>query len=160
MKSLVSILLMSACYGLMANEAAPLAEDPVVEQRLIGISEEMRCLVCQNESLAGSRSDLANDLRAQIRSMIKAGKSDAEIRQYMVDRYGDFVLYRPPVKPTTWLLWLGPFTILVVGIIGLLMYLRRRNTSMDSRTLSDDENRRLDALLNTVETEFKKDSRP
>ncbi|AWW46541.1 cytochrome c-type biogenesis protein [Polynucleobacter paneuropaeus] len=160
MKSLVSILLMLACYGLMANEAAPLAEDPVVEQRLIGISEEMRCLVCQNESLAGSRSDLANDLRAQIRSMIKAGKSDAEIRQYMVDRYGDFVLYRPPVKPTTWLLWLGPFTILVVGIIGLLMYLRRRNTSMDSRTLSDDENRRLDALLNTVETEFKKDSRP
>ncbi|MBT8558910.1 cytochrome c-type biogenesis protein CcmH [Polynucleobacter paneuropaeus] len=160
MKSLVSILLMLACYGLMANEAAPLAEDPVVEQRLIGISEEMRCLVCQNESLAGSRSDLANDLRAQIRSMIKAGKSDAEIRQYMVDRYGDFVLYRPPVKPITWLLWLGPFTILVVGIIGLLMYLRRRNTSMDSRTLSDDENRRLDALLNTVETEFKKDSRP
>ncbi|MBT8570585.1 cytochrome c-type biogenesis protein CcmH [Polynucleobacter paneuropaeus] len=160
MKSLVSILLMLACYGLMANEAAPLAEDPVVEQRLIGISEEMRCLVCQNESLAGSRSDLANDLRAQIRSMIKAGKSDAEIRQYMVDRYGDFVLYRPPVKPTTWLLWLGPFTILVVGIIGLLMYLRKRSTSMDSRTLSDDENRRLDALLNTVETEFKKDSRP
>ncbi|MBT8622832.1 cytochrome c-type biogenesis protein [Polynucleobacter paneuropaeus] len=160
MKSLVSILLMLACYGLMANEAAPLAGDPVVEQRLIGISEEMRCLVCQNESLAGSRSDLANDLRAQIRSMIKAGKSDAEIRQYMVDRYGDFVLYRPPVKPTTWLLWLGPFTILVVGIIGLLMYLRKRNTSMDSRTLSDDENRRLDALLNTVETEFKKDSRP
>ena len=155
MKSLVSILLMLACYGLMANEAAPLAEDPVVEQRLIGISEEMRCLVCQNESLAGSRSDLANDLRAQIRSMIKAGKSDAEIRQYMVDRYGDFVLYRPPVKPITWLLWLGPFTILVVGIIGLLMYLRRRNTSMDSRTLSDDENRRLDALLNTVETVFK-----
>ncbi len=160
MKSLVSILLMLACYGLMANEAAPLAEDPVVEQRLIGISEEMRCLVCQNESLAGSRSDLANDLRAQIRSMIKAGKSDAEIRQYMVDRYGDFVLYRPPVKPITWLLWLGPFTILVVGIIGLLMYLRKRNTSMDSRTLSDDENRRLDVLLNTVETEFKKDSRP
>ncbi|MBT8550298.1 cytochrome c-type biogenesis protein CcmH [Polynucleobacter paneuropaeus] len=160
MKSLVSILLMLACYGLMANEAAPLAEDPVVEQRLIGISEEMRCLVCQNESLAGSRSDLANDLRAQIRSMIKAGKSDAEIRQYMVDRYGDFVLYRPPVKPTTWLLWLGPFTILLIGIIGLLMYLRQRNTSMDSKTLSDEENRRLDVLLNTVETEFKKDARP
>jgi len=137
-----------------------LAEDPVVEQRLIGISEEMRCLVCQNESLAGSRSDLANDLRAQIRTMVKAGKSDAEIRQYMVDRYGDFVLYRPPVKPTTWLLWLGPFTILLIGIIGLFMYLRKRNIGMDRRTLSDDENRRLDALLNTVETEFKKDPRP
>jgi len=137
-----------------------LAEDPAVEQRLIGISEEMRCLVCQNESLAGSRSDLANDLRAQIRTMIRAGKSDAEIRQYMVDRYGDFVLYRPPVKPTTWLLWLGPFTILLIGIIGLFMYLRKRNIGMDRRTLSDDENRRLDALLNTVETEFKKDPRP
>ena len=160
MKFLVSILLMLACHGLMANEAAPLAEDPVVEQRLIGISEEMRCLVCQNESLAGSRSDLANDLRAQIRTMIRAGKSDAEIRQYMVDRYGDFVLYRPPVKPTTWLLWLGPFTILLIGIIGLFMYLRKRNIGMDRRTLSDDENRRLDALLNTVDTEFKKDPRP
>jgi cytochrome c-type biogenesis protein CcmH len=160
MKFLVSILLMLACHGLMANEAAPLAEDPAVEQRLIGISEEMRCLVCQNESLAGSRSDLANDLRAQIRTMIRAGKSDAEIRQYMVDRYGDFVLYRPPVKPTTWLLWLGPFTILLIGIIGLFMYLRKRNIGMDRRTLSDDENRRLDALLNTVETEFKKDPRP
>jgi len=160
MKFLISILLMLACHGLMANEAAPLAEDPVVEQRLIGISEEMRCLVCQNESLAGSRSDLANDLRAQIRTMVKAGKSDAEIRQYMVDRYGDFVLYRPPVKPTTWLLWLGPFTILLIGIIGLFMYLRKRNIGMDRRTLSDDENRRLDALLNTVETEFKKDPRP
>ena len=160
MKFLVSILLMLACHGLMANEAAPLAEDPVVEQRLIGISEEMRCLVCQNESLAGSRSDLANDLRAQIRTMVKAGKSDAEIRQYMVDRYGDFVLYRPPVKLTTWLLWLGPFTILLIGIIGLFMYLRKRNIGMDRRTLSDDENRRLDALLNTVETEFKKDPRP
>jgi len=160
MKFLVSILLMLACHGLMANEAAPLAEDPVVEQRLIGISEEMRCLVCQNESLAGSRSDLANDLRAQIRTMIRAGKSDAEIRQYMVDRYGDFVLYRPPVKPTTWLLWLGPFTILLIGIIGLFMYLRKRNIGMDRRTLSDDDNRRLDALLNTVETEFKKDPRP
>ena len=123
MKSLIAILLlMFACHVLMANEAAPLAEDAAVVQRLISISEEMRCLVCQNESLAGSRSDLANDLRAQIRSMIKAGKSDAEIRQYMVDRYGDFVLYRPPVKPTTWLLWLGPFTILLIGIIGLLMY--------------------------------------
>ena len=161
MRTFIStLLLIFACHGLMANEAAPLAEDPAVEQRLITISEEMRCLVCQNESLAGSRSDLANDLRAQIRTMIKAGKSDVEIRQYMVDRYGDFVLYRPPVKPTTWLLWLGPFTILLIGIIGLLMYLRQRNTSMDSKTLSDEENRRLDVLLNTVETEFKKDARP
>ena len=161
MKRILTIcLFLCFSHASWANEATPLAEDPALEQRLISISEEMRCLVCQNESLAGSRSDLANDLRAQIRTMIKAGKSDAEIRQYMVDRYGDFVLYRPPVKPTTWLLWLGPFTILLIGILGLFAYLRKRNTSIDSKTLSDDENRRLDALLNNVEAEFKKDPRP
>jgi cytochrome c-type biogenesis protein CcmH len=130
-----------------AKDAAPLAEDPVVEQRLIVISEEMRCLVCQNESLAGSRSDLANDLRREIRVLIKEGKSDEQIRNFMVERYGDFVLYRPPVKPITWLLWIGPFIILLAGIIGLMIYLRRRNQSVPSTTLSDDENRRIDALL-------------
>ena len=80
-----------------AKDAVPLADDPVTEQRLISISEEMRCLVCQNESLAGSRSDLANDLRAEIRSLIRDGKTDDQIRSFMVERYGDFVLYRPPV---------------------------------------------------------------
>jgi cytochrome c-type biogenesis protein CcmH len=89
----------------LANEAAPLAEDPVVEQRLIVIAEELRCLVCQNESLAGSRADLAMDLRREVRTLIKSGKSDAEIKKFLVDRYGDFILYNPPVKPTTWLLW-------------------------------------------------------
>jgi len=130
-----------------ANEAIPLAEDPVVEQRLIDISQEMRCLVCQNESLAGSRSDLAQDLRREIRDLIKQGKTDAEIRAFMVERYGDFVLYRPPVKPTTWLLWIGPFALMFAGISALLMYLRRRNAQVITRTLSDDENKRIDALL-------------
>ena len=78
-----------------------MAEDPVVEQRLIVISEELRCLVCQNESLAGSRADLALDLRREIRTLIKAGKTDAEIMDFMVNRYGDFVRYRPPVKPVS-----------------------------------------------------------
>ncbi|CAM3721363.1 cytochrome c-type biogenesis protein CcmH [Polynucleobacter antarcticus] len=131
----------------LAKDAAPLADDPVVEQRLIEISAEMRCLVCQNESLAGSRSDLANDLRREIRNLIVAGKTDAQIRTFMVDRYGDFVLYRPPVKPITWLLWIGPFAILFVGIMGLLIYLRRRNLSIPSTKLSDEDNRRIDALL-------------
>ncbi len=130
-----------------AKDAVPLADDPVTEQRLIAISEEMRCLVCQNESLAGSRSDLANDLRAEIRILIKEGKTDEQIRNFMVDRYGDFVLYRPPVKPITWLLWIGPFIILLAGIIGLMVYLRRRNQSVPSATLSDADNRRIDALL-------------
>lgn len=130
-----------------AKDAAPLADDPVTEQRLITISEEMRCLVCQNESLAGSRSDLANDLRREIRTLIKEGKSDEQIRNFMVERYGDFVLYRPPVKPITWLLWLGPFLILLLGIVGLLNYLKRRNQAVSTDVLSDDQNRRIDALL-------------
>ena len=133
----------------IANEAAPLADDPVTEQRLISISEEMRCLVCQNESLAGSRSDLANDLRREIRVLIKEGKSDDQIRNFMVERYGDFVLYRPPVKPVTWLLWIGPFVILGVGIAGLLTYLRRRNNAVPSVTLTDSDNQKIDALLNS-----------
>jgi cytochrome c-type biogenesis protein CcmH len=133
----------------IANEAAPLADDPVTEQRLISISEEMRCLVCQNESLAGSRSDLANDLRREIRVLIKEGKSDDQIRNFMVERYGDFVLYRPPVKPVTWLLWIGPFVILGAGIAGLLTYLRRRNNSAPSMTLTDSDNQKIDALLNS-----------
>jgi cytochrome c-type biogenesis protein CcmH len=130
-----------------ADEAAPLAENPAVEQRLISISEEMRCLVCQNESLSGSRSELAQDLRREIRDLIKQGKTDAEIRTFMVDRYGDFVLYRPPVKPTTWLLWAGPFVLMIVGMVALLMYLRRRNSQVVNVTLSDDDNKRVDALL-------------
>ena len=130
-----------------ANDATPLADDPVTEQRLISISEEMRCLVCQNESLAGSRSDLANDLRREIRTLIKEGKSDEQIRSFMVERYGDFVLYRPPVKPVTWLLWIGPFVILAIGIAGLLTYLRRRNSAAPNVTLTDADNQKIDALL-------------
>jgi cytochrome c-type biogenesis protein CcmH len=131
-----------------AKDATPLTDDPVTEQRLITISEEMRCLVCQNESLAGSRSDLANDLRREIRTLIKEGKSDDQIRSFMVERYGDFVLYRPPVKPITWLLWIGPFIILLIGIAVLFTYLRRRNNAVTTLTLSDDDNNRIDALLN------------
>jgi cytochrome c-type biogenesis protein CcmH len=133
-----------------ANDAAPLAEDPVTEQRLISISEEMRCLVCQNESLAGSRSDLANDLRREIRTLIKEGKSDEQIRSFMVERYGDFVLYRPPVKPITWFLWIGPFVILLVGIGFLLSYLRRRNANVAAKELTTEENQKIDALLNSL----------
>ena len=137
--------------GVFARDAVPLADDPVTEQRLISISEEMRCLVCQNESLAGSRSDLANDLRREIRILISEGKSDDQIRSFMVERYGDFVLYRPPVKPVTWLLWIGPFVILGVGIAGLLMYLRRRNSSVLNVVLTDADNQKIDALLNAAD---------
>lgn len=149
MKQLLLIALCIFNLGFAyAKDAAPLADDPLTEQRLISISEEMRCLVCQNESLAGSRSDLANDLRREIRILIKEGKSDEQIRTFMVERYGDFVLYRPPVKPITWLLWIGPFVILIIGIGGLLTYLRRRDRSVPSLKLTDEDNRRIDALLN------------
>jgi cytochrome c-type biogenesis protein CcmH len=142
------VLVLLAFGGAMAKEAAQLAEDPVVEQRLIAISEEMRCLVCQNESLAGSRSDLANDLRRELRTLIKQGKTDAEIREFMVSRYGDFVLYRPPVKPTTWLLWAGPFGLMILGVGALFVYLRRRNTDIATdNTLTDDERKRAEAMF-------------
>ncbi len=151
MKRFFVLLLWFACVwnaGMVgAKEAVPLAEDPVVEQRLIAISEELRCLVCQNESLAGSRADLAMDLRRELRGLIKQGKTDAEIREFMVSRYGDFVLYRPPVKPTTWLLWLGPFVLVVMGVIALFVYLRRRNTDNAPAALTEEEHQRARALL-------------
>jgi len=130
-----------------AGVAQPLAEDPAVEQRMIAISEEVRCLVCQNESLAGSRSELAQDLRRELRTLIRAGRSDDEIREFMVSRYGDFVLYRPRVKPTTWLLWAGPFVLMVTAVVVLLVYLRRRNRAVGEEHLTQEESRRADALL-------------
>jgi len=140
------LVLLSAAPS-WGKEAALLADDPVVEQRLIVISEEMRCLVCQNESLAGSRSDLANDLRRELRTLIKQGKTDTEIREFMVSRYGDFVLYRPPVKPITWMLWIGPFVLMVAGVFALFVYMRRRNRAISEVALTDEERKRADALL-------------
>lgn len=136
--------------GLQAKEAVPLAEDPVVEQRLIKISEELRCLVCQNESLAGSRAELAQDLRRELRELIKQGKSDAEIKEFLVSRYGDFVLYRPPVKPSTWVLWLGPFALVVFGIYLLMRYLKRRNTEIKPETLSKEDLERVESIIRDV----------
>lgn len=148
MKIIYAIMLaLLACSPSWGKEAALLADDPVTEQRLITISEEMRCLVCQNESLAGSRSDLANDLRRELRTLIKQGKTDAEIREFMVSRYGDFVLYRPPVKSTTLMLWVGPFVLMFAGVVALFVYMRRRNRDIKEVVLSDDERRRAEALL-------------
>lgn len=153
MKRLACLLLLAlAMASGFAKDAAPLAEDPAVEARLIAISEEMRCLVCQNESLAGSRSDLANDLRRELRTLIKAGKTDQEIREFMVSRYGDFVLYRPPVKPTTWLLWAGPFLLMITAVVVLLVYLRRRNRAVADEVLTDEESSRAAALLKESDT--------
>lgn len=129
-----------------AREAAPLAADEAVEKRMVAISEELRCLVCQNESLAGSHADLANDLRREIRQMIHDGKTDQEILDFMVARYGDFVRYRPPLKPTTWLLWGGPFVLLAGGVVALLLFLRRQRPAITP--LSAEERQRAAVLLN------------
>ena len=130
-----------------AREAALVAEDPEIERRMIHLSEDLRCLVCQNESLAGSRADFANDLRREIREQMKDNKSDKEIIDFMVARYGDFVLYRPPVKPTTILLWYGPFVFLAAGAILLLFYLRRRRRQIKDPALSEKQRQQAEALL-------------
>jgi cytochrome c-type biogenesis protein CcmH len=148
MKPLMAVLTALALLsGALAKEAVPLAEDPAVEQRMVKITEELRCLVCQNESLAGSQADLAKDLREEVRGLIRAGKSDEEVKEFLVSRYGDFVLYRPQVKPVTYLLWGGPFLLLILGIIALVRYLRRRNRQLPDTPLSAEERARIEALL-------------
>ena len=137
--ALALILVLYCALSSWAGEAVPLAEDPVVEQRMIAISEELRCLVCQNESLAGSRADLAMDLRRELRTLIKANKTDAEIMEYMVSRYGDFVRYRPPVKPLTWMLWFGPFLLLIGAIVVLVRLVRRNQRKLAQSLLKDTE---------------------
>ena len=151
MMRLIALLLALFMSGaLLAKDAAPLAENEAVEQRLNIIAEELRCLVCQNESLAGSRADLAQDLRREVRKLITEGKTDAEVKEFMVSRYGDFVLYRPPMKPTTWLLWIGPFVLLIIGVIALIVYLRRRGkvvAQTGADHLSAEQQQRAAALL-------------
>jgi cytochrome c-type biogenesis protein CcmH len=115
MKHVIFAVLLAFFAPAFAGEAAPNAEDPVIEQRMIKLSEDLRCLVCQNESLAGSHAELAEDLRREIRAQMKAGKSDQEVLDYLIARYGDFVLYQPPFKPVTYLLWLGPLLFLLIG---------------------------------------------
>lgn len=115
MRCILALLLFALSLVAHAGEALPVAEDPIIEQRLVNLAKDLRCLVCQNESLAGSRAELAEDLRREIRAQMKAGKSDQEIIAYLTQRYGDFVLYRPPFKPVTYLLWLGPLLFLGVG---------------------------------------------
>lgn len=110
-----------------AGEARPLSDDPQVEARLLVIAEDLRCLVCQNETLAASRAELAEDLRREIRNLIRQGKSDQEVLDFLVVRYGDFVRYRPPFKPTTWLLWGLPFLMLVAGLAVLYRVLKKQH---------------------------------
>ena len=145
---LVQLLLFcSFVLSASAQEAKPLAADPEIEKRMQTLAKEFRCLVCQNETIADSQADLAQDLRAQIREQIRAGKSDKEIITYMPDRYGQFVLYRPPVTPTTYLLWFGPFVFLLAGLAVLFRYVKQRRELIPEPQLSEEQRRRVEAIL-------------
>lgn len=135
-----------------AGEARDMAEDPVLEKRMIGLAEKLRCLVCQNESLASSHSELAEDLRREVREQMQKGMTDQEIIDYLVSRYGDFVLYDPPVKASTLVLWFGPFALLLIGAGVLAYQLRKRGNEVAEAHLSDDDARRAAELLEQPNT--------
>ena len=141
------IILSAVALDVTAKEAQPSAADPVLEERVMKLSRELRCLVCQNETLADSRADLAEDLRNQIREQMKAGKSDKEIITYLTNRYGKFILYNPPVDPTTYLLWFGPFVLLLGGLFFLFRYVKQRSGLIAESPLSLEERSRAEALL-------------
>ena len=147
MKLVIGMLLLMLCAQGAARQAPSAADDPVLEKRVVRLTSELRCLVCQNQSLADSHADLAIDLKNQVRSQMQAGKSDAEIRTYMVARYGDFVLYDPPFKSSTLLLWAGPFVLLVIGLLGLAAYLRSRRRRLSDVELTPVDRARAEALL-------------
>ncbi|WP_295624543.1 cytochrome c-type biogenesis protein [uncultured Nitrosomonas sp.] len=131
-----------------AKEAIPVAEDPDIEKRMLALTVDLRCLVCQNESIADSRAEFSNDIRREIREQIKDNKTDKEIVQFLVDRYGDFVLYNPPMKPTTILLWFGPAILFAIGLGSLIVYLKRRRLQIEDVSLSQEQLKEAEALLN------------
>ncbi len=147
------LLLLTTTAPAVAQQARPMAEDPVLEERLMNLSRELRCLVCQNETLADSRADLAVDLRNEIREQMKAGKTDQEIIAFLTARYGDFVLYRPPVKASTYFLWFGPFVLLLAGLFLLFRYLKQRRQLITEKPLSAAQRRDVAALLHTSDKE-------
>lgn len=123
---LAGLLSLGVSLNACANEAVPVGEDPAIEARMVKLASDLRCLVCQNESLAGSHAELAEDLRKEIRELMKSGKSDKEVVTYLTDRYGDFVLYKPPLRSYTLLLWFGPVVFLAIGGVGWYFTLQRR----------------------------------
>ena len=140
--TLLALVWLVAAGAVQAGEAAPAAADPALEARVMVISAELRCLVCQNQTIADSHADLAVDLRQQVREMLQRGETQAQILAYMTARYGDFVLYRPPLRQSTWLLWFGPGILLLGGIVALVLVLRRRarlpDDQFDVETETDD----------------------
>lgn len=152
MRIVATLVLLLPLMAAAADTAQPSVEDPVLEKRVTALTAELRCLVCQNQSLADSHADLATDLKNQVRAMMKEGRTDAEIKAFMTDRYGDFVLYRPPVKATTWLLWIGPFVLFAAALAALFGYIRKRRAAAgESVALSPEQQARARALLDGSE---------
>lgn len=144
-KLLFTLLLAASAVCAQVKEAPLAASNPELEKRVMALSEELRCLVCQNQTLADSHADLAMDLKQQVREKLASGMSDKDVVDYMVERYGDFVMYRPPVKGTTILLWFGPFVLLIGGILILVRKLSRRQVAQAD--MSDTELKRAASLL-------------
>ena len=138
-KFLLPLLLGLLAAFAHADEAAPAAADPVLEARMMRLTSELRCLVCQNQTIADSQSGLASDLRQQVREMLQRGASERQVVDYMTARYGDFVLYRPPLKGSTALLWFGPALLLIAGVFTLIVVLRRRSKLSDEQFEADPE---------------------
>jgi cytochrome c-type biogenesis protein CcmH len=152
MRKLLALLFGLILAGsVLAKEAPPAVSDPALEKRTMALAEELRCLVCQNQTIADSHAELAIDLKNQIREKLKAGMSEEQILQFMVARYGDFVLYKPPVKATTVPLWFGPFALLFAALAGLFYYLLRRRRAAAPQPLSEAEQARVQALLDSPE---------
>ena len=123
------LVFLSVVTAFSAFAASPVSENPDLEKRVVALAEELRCLVCQNQTLADSHAALAIDLKNRIRELLREGKTEREVLDFMVQRYGDFVLYRPPLRATTALLWAGPFILLGLGVAGLIVWLRKRKPS-------------------------------
>lgn len=152
MSRFIWMLLLFFSFPVLSTVAEP-ANDVAVEKRVAKLAEELRCLVCQNQSLADSESGLAGDLRREIRVMVADGKNDKEIIDFLVQRYGDFVRYRPPVKASTLLLWFGPFALLALAGMAFYIRLKRRIRNMPDTPLSTTEREQLDAVLNSAHGE-------
>ena len=146
---LLICLLASVVVAQVQEEEVP-SDDPVIEQRLANLSKQLRCLQCQNQTLADSPAGLAADLRREIRVQMKAGKSDQEIIAFLTQRYGDFILYKPRVTFTTYLLWFGPFVLLLGGLYVLFRYIKQRRDLITEKPLSADERRRAEELLASI----------
>lgn len=147
--ALLALALVLATASQAAVSPDEMLADPALEARARALGQELRCLVCQNQSIDDSDAPLARDLRRIVRERLLAGDSDEQIKQFLVDRYGKFVLLKPPIEPSTWLLWVGPFGVLAIAVVAVRWYLRRtpRPTPESAEELSEEEQQRLAALM-------------